>query len=311
MKIKKRWYQRVWVYILAAIILISIFSTIQFAVDNRRAYDRLKQYDVKSIQTEFGKMSYIDEGSGEAVLISHGIFGGYDQGYVSVKSILGKDFRKIAPSRFGYPGSDLPANASPKNQAKAFLNLIDQLKIQKVYIMTASAGGSPGFQFALQYPDRMKGLILLSSGVPSVKKTRDQIPGVMGPPAPLLNDFPMWLSTKYFGFVFHSMFNSDINQSMYETMLPVSPRKKGIVNDETVTNLDMLVHFDDYKVEQIKVPILCVQAKDDPMVKYSDTQKFLSRVKAKTALFKTGGHLISGHGNDVSDKIKAFINETK
>jgi len=52
-------------------------------------------------------MSYIDEGTGQAILISHGIFGGYDQAYVSLKRLVGADYRKISPSRFGYPGSDV------------------------------------------------------------------------------------------------------------------------------------------------------------------------------------------------------------
>lgn len=58
----------------------------------------------------------MDQGTGETILISHGIFGGYDQAYVSLKSLVGEDYRKIAPSRFGYPGSDLPSQPTPKNQ---------------------------------------------------------------------------------------------------------------------------------------------------------------------------------------------------
>jgi hypothetical protein len=73
----------------------------------------------------------MDEGTGETILISHGIFGGYDQAYVSLKSLVGDDFRKIAPSRFCYPGSDVPSQPIPENQAKAFLNLLNQLGIKK------------------------------------------------------------------------------------------------------------------------------------------------------------------------------------
>ncbi|MBW9146769.1 hypothetical protein KTC92_03560 [Clostridium sp. CM027] len=47
------------------------------------------------------------------------------------------------------------------------------------------------------------------------------------------------------------------------------------------------------------------------MVKYEDTKKIISRTNAKTAIFETGGHLITGHGNAVSTKIKEFIEETK
>lgn len=300
-----------WIYVVGILLLLSIILTVQFSIDNRKAYARLAAYPVHTMKTEFGKISYVDEGSGEPVLISHGIFGGYDQASVSLNQLIGGNYRKISPSRFGYPGSDLPPEPTPKSQAKAFLELLDHLSIKKAYILTTSAGGAAGIQFALQYPDRVKGLILLSSGVPSEKKTRQEITGMMGPPAPLLHDFPMWLSTKYFGFAFKSMMGSDISSSFYDTLLPVAPRLKGILADENVTNIDMLVNFDDYPVEKINVPILVVHAKDDPMAKYTDTEKFIERTHPQTAIFETGGHLITGHGDAVSVRIKEFIGQTK
>ncbi len=310
-RLQKRWFQRVWIYIVGLLVLLSAALAIQFSIDNQRAYARLADFPVHEINTEFGMLSYLDEGSGEAILISHGIFGGYDQASVTLESIFGDDYRKISPSRFGYPGSASPQEPTPKNQAKAFLDLLNQLSIQKAYILTASAGGAAGIQFAIQYPERVKGLILLSSGVPGEKKTREEITGLMGPPEPILHDFPMWLSTKYFGFVFKSMFASDIDNTIYKTMLPVSPRLKGILADENITNIDMNINYDDYPVEAITAPILVVHAKDDPMVKFADTQKFIARTHPETAIFDTGGHLITGNGDAVSIKINEFINETK
>lgn len=163
-----------WIYVVGVLLLLGIILMVQFSIDNRKAYERLANYPVHTITTKFGKMSYVDKGSGETILISHGIFGGYDQASVSLNQLFGDDYRKISPSRFGYPGSDLPPDPTPKNQAKAFLELLDHFSIQKAYILTTSAGGAAGIQFAIQYPDRVKGLILLSSGVPSEKKTRKE-----------------------------------------------------------------------------------------------------------------------------------------
>lgn len=300
-----------WAYILGILFVLATIVAIQYKIDINDAYKRLNNYDINTIYTDYGKMSYMDEGTGETVIISHGIFGGYDQAYVSLKSLVGDHYRKITPSRFGYPGSDLPSQPTPENQAKAFLNLLDQLGVKKTYIITTSAGGAAGIMFAIEYPERVKGLILLSSGVPTAKKAREEIKGMMGPPAPLVNDFPMWFSTKYFGVVFKTMFASEIDNSMYDTMLPVEPRKKGIKIDETITNIDMDINFDDYKIEKITAPILVVHAKDDPMAKYESVEKFIARTNAKTAVFETGGHLITGHGDAVSIAIKEFIEKTK
>lgn len=299
------------IYILGIFFLLVLIIIIQYNKDIKNSYDRLNNYETDKINTEFGKMSYMDEGDGEAILISHGIFGGYDQAFGSLKSFVEDDYRKIAPSRFGYPGSDLPLEPTPKNQAKAFLNLLDELGIEKTYIITTSAGSASGIKFAIDYPQRVKGLILLSSAVPNAKKTKDEIKGMTGPPEFLVNDFPMWFSTKYFGFIFKSMFGSEIDKTIYDTMLPVNPRKKGIEIDGEITNIDMDINFDDYEIEKIKAPILIVHAKDDPMTKYENMDKFIKLTNAKSAVFETGGHLITGHGDAVSKAIKNFIEDVK
>ncbi len=300
-----------WLYLLLA--LVAVFSgitAVQYRRDIKAAYERLDLYFAKSLQTEFGTMAYVDEGKGEAILISHGIFGGYDQGLVSLNQVAGENYRKISISRFGYPGSDLPENPTPENQARVFEELLDELGIKQTYILTTSAGGTAGLRFALDYPDRVKGLILLSSGVPDQKRTPEEIKklGMMGPPDLLVNDFPMWFSMKYFGFVFNSMMGSNVSGgTLYETMLPVSPRRQGVIADTKITNTYMSLHYEDYPLEKLKMPILIVHAKDDPMAQYELIEKTLSRIKAETAIFETGGHTIDGHGEEVKEAIVNFI----
>ena len=73
----------------------------------------------------------------------------------------------------------------------------------------------------------------------------------------------------------------------------------------------MDINFDEYEVEKITAPILVIHAKDDPMAKYESVEKFITRTNAKTAVFETGGYLITGHGDAVSIAIKDFIEKTK
>ena len=303
--------RKVLIAVVIVVLSLSIFLVVGYVKDIKKAYNRIEMYDAKSINTEFGKLNYVDIGEGVAVLISHGIFGGYDQGSSSLNNILGSNYRKISPSRFGYTGSDVPDNPTPANQATAYLRLMDELNIDKGFVLTTSAGGAAGIKFAIMYPDRVKGLILLSSGVPANKRSREEITEMLGPPAFLVNDFPMWLSLKYFKFVFSSMFASEVPDDLSETMLPVGIRNQGIKIDSEITNMDMDLNYDDYIVEDISAPILVVHAKDDPMTKFESMEKFLSRVDAETAIFETGGHLISGNGNKVNERIIKFIESNK
>jgi pimeloyl-ACP methyl ester carboxylesterase len=295
-------------YIIGVLIIMGgliLYSCISYSKIIEESYQKLERYNVKTFYTEYGIMSYVDEGFGEVVIISHGIFGGYDQGYENLYSIFGENYRKIAISRFGYPGSALPDQPTPDNQAKIFLKLIDELKINKIFIIAASAGGSAGIKFALNYPDRVKGLILLSSAVPSVPMTKKEL-GMSGPPKIILNDRLILFSIRNFKGIFYSMFGSkNVPDEVFDNLLPVKPRRKGIINDTEITNIDMAVNFNDYPVENINIPILVINAKDDPMAKYENTEYFLKRINAETLIFPDGGHLIIGH--DITDGVINFI----
>jgi pimeloyl-ACP methyl ester carboxylesterase len=245
-------------YVLGVIIMSGIginTSCASYSKIINESYQKLEAYNVKTFDTEYGIMSYVDEGFGEAIIISHGIFGGYDQGYQNLYSIFGENYRKIAVSRFGYPGSNLPQEPTPGKQARVFLELLNELQIDKVFLIAASAGGAAGIRFALDYPDRLKGLILLSSGVPSVLMKKKEL-GMSGPPKIILNDRLMLFSIRNFKDIFYSMFGSkNVSREVFDNMLPVKPRRNGIIYDTEINNIDMAVNFNDYPVENLNIPI--------------------------------------------------------
>jgi len=300
MKIKK--------ILILGILIIGVFviiNCVSYKNIIHESYQRLDNYNIKTINTEYGMMSYVDEDSGEAILISHGVFGGYDQGYNNLFDIFGNNYRKIAISRFGYPGSNLPSEPTPSNQAKVFLELLDELQIEKVFLLVISAGSAPGIRFALDYPERLKGLILLSSGGPSAPKTRKEVRRT-GPPNFILNDRIMLFSIRNFKGIFYSMFGSkDINDNVFNNLLPVNPRRNGIINDGNITNADMLINYYNYPIENLNIPILIVHAQDDPLSKIEDIELLLERINAEKIIFPDGGHLIAGH--DISNGIIYFI----
>ena len=305
MKSEKLRYMSCFYIIIIGLIVCVFVSCVSYSKTIKESYLELEKYTIKRFETEYGMMSFVDEGNGEAIIISHGIFGGYDQGYKNLYDIFENDYRKIAISRFGYPGSNLPSEPTPSNQAKIFLELMNELEIDKAFLLAASAGGTSGIRFALDYPERLKGLILLSSDVPSTPMTKKEI-GRTGPPKFILNDKIMLFSIRNFKGVFYSMFGSkNVNDEVLNDLLPVKPRRKGIIADTEITNIDMAINYYDYPVENIKIPVLVIHAKDDPMTKYSNTELFLRRVNAETMIFPDGGHLIVGH--NLTEGIKEFI----
>lgn len=296
-------YKRMWIYVIGGILLFLIVylivQGIRCGIAVKESKERLATYGAETVQLSYGNMSYVDTGEGETILSVHGIFGGYDQAYDTCKD-FSSDYRIIAPSRFGYLGSDILGDGTPTEQATAYVELLDKLGIDKVYLLATSAGGSVAIRFALDYPERTKGLILYCSAMPFTEKP-EKISEYAGPPAFLCNDYTMFLISPLFQPIM------GMEPSTIYSMLPVGDRKNGVVLDASVTNLDMARSYDDYPIEDLQVPTLVFHAKDDKLASYTDTEKAVKRFPNCTFIsFESGGHLMTGHGEEIENAIYAF-----
>lgn len=291
--------------LLIVLLLYIIIQSIRCHIALKNSKKRLESYNAKTITLSYGKMTYVDDGEGEVVLSVHGITGGYDQAYdqASVFKNLDTGFRIVAPSRFGYLGSDILGDGTPKEQAKAFIELLDNLNIDKVYVLASSAGGAPAIRFALDYPERTKGLILYSSGMPATEKP-EKVSSYSGPPEFVLNDYIMYMFSPLFGPLM------GMDSDIINDMLPIKDRKEGIILDSKITNGDTLRNFDDYHVEDLKNPTIIFQAKDDKLVKYDKAKEGAKRFPNATIItFEDGGHLLKGHNEEIKEAINNFIKE--
>ena len=294
------------VYILVGVLLVAgMYLLVQGIRCNRATKEKLKQlseYDAKTISLSYGDMSYVDKGNGEVILSVHGIFGGYDQAFDTCKDFA-SGYRILAPSRFGYLGSDMLGSGTPAEQAIAYAELLDRLGIDEVYLLATSAGGSIAIRFALDYPERTKGLILYCSAMPLAAKPANYAE-YAGPPAFLCNDYAMFLMNPLFEPVM------GMDASTIYSMLPVGERKAGVILDASITNPDMARNYDSYIIEDLQVPTLILHAKDDKLASYADVEKAWDRFPNSTLVsFETGGHLMVGHEEEVKDAVMAFVKE--
>ena len=277
---------------------------------------RLLAHPVRRMTLSHGDIAYIDcgpqtsrgdAGSGcETILSVHGLYGGYDQALGNVGS-LSEHCRVLAPSRFGYPGSTVLGKASPADQASVFAELLDHLGIERVFVLGASAGGTPAIRLALDHPERVAGLVLLSSAAPWPCRPATP-PGRMGPPAIMNHDWIMWLLSPFFSPAL------GMAPETIHGMLPLRERKTGADIDASITNRDMAVHFEDYPIEELKPPVLLLHAWDDRVAPFAPpaghVQSSMHRYPdLTTSIFPAGGHLITGHGRQVEEAILRFIGQ--
>ena len=295
-----------WSYIVGGVFLALamyfIVQGIRCGAAVRESKNRLAAYNAQTAALSYGEITYVDSGEGEVILSVHGIFGGYDQAYDTCKDFC-SDYRIIAPSRFGYLGSDVSGDGTPARQAAAYVELLDKLGIDKVYLLATSAGGSVAIRFALDYPQRAKGLILYCSAMPPVEKP-EKYAEYAGPPPFLCNDYVMFLLSPMFEPIM------GMEQSTIYSMLPINDRKVGVILDASVTNPDMARDFGEYPIEDLQVPTLIFHAKDDKLASYIETEKAVARFPNCTFIsFESGGHLLTGHAEEIKETVSDFVED--
>ncbi len=127
----------------------------------------------KIVDTALGIIEYAEFGKGFPVIVIHGTLGGYDYSTLLAQAVGQEDYRYIFISRPGYLGTPLSSGELPFEQAGLVVALLDRLNITKVGILAISSGCSCAIEFALVYPHRCCGLILVA---PVVKKTKKHFP---------------------------------------------------------------------------------------------------------------------------------------
>ena len=242
------------------------------------------------IETALGKVEFdLTDGEGPIVLASHGGIGGIDQARLMLNWLHPTEYRLLSLSRPGYLNTPLSSGPSFESQADLFAALLHALQIERVAVVTLSAGGPPGYHFAVRHPDRIWALVAIAS-----VSGRYSPPETVGPVAQALymshwgqkfvkqiaRKKPAWLLQEMFqgtGYydkqqlrthVDFSLRSSEILNFAYalmDTMNPYSPRKAG--NDNDAVQLQQLTHV---PLKQVRCPSLLIHGTHDADVKFYD-----------------------------------------
>jgi pimeloyl-ACP methyl ester carboxylesterase len=274
---------------------------------------RLASIPTETYTSQYGEIEYSLIGKGPVVLVSHGVTGGVDQGITITGSFVssGEDYRFLYVSRFGYLKSSAPPNdASARLQAAAYKDLLDHLGIDQVFVFGNSAGGPSAMWFAIDFPERTKGLILLSSAAPTSGP-----PPAIPPRLVFENDFIYWAVVKVAPDTLFSILlpkdilstltteeKASLIKNVFMASLPVSERTEGINFDNYISTPSV----NNIPFEQIKVPTLILQAVDDPR-ENEGGHELAERIADSKFVNLTGGHFLLRQEQRVQTEIAAFI----
>ena len=305
--------------ILLGAVALGFIVSIPFYAHEMAQIRKSLRANSKTMESPYGTIEYVDIGSGTPVLVSHGTMGGYDLGLLQAQGFTGEGHRFIIPSRFGYLRSSLPADPSFELQADCYAYLLEQLNIDRAIVQGMSAGGVPALQFAIRHPDKCEGLILMSSiaYAPPADFQKQELPLPDSVYRALLkSDYLFWMLLKLapkslqsiYGVSEELVASSDereveLLEKMSHVFLPVSERYAGWEADgEDIDSLKEL------PLENITAPTLIISAKDDTIAPYVLSTYTAERIRnAQLVTLETGGHVLLGHMQEVTDINNAFI----
>ena len=120
--------------------------------------------NLKTMTLHGDRVAYRDEGTGEVLLLVHGM-GGSSNTWSGVIPLLAKKYRVIAPDLLGHGESDKPrGDYSVGAFAVLLRDLLDALDIPRVTVIGHSLGGGIAMQFAHQHRQYCERIVLISSG---------------------------------------------------------------------------------------------------------------------------------------------------
>ncbi len=271
-----------------------------FIVEIRSAYQR-----IDGTSTVFagprGDIEFSQGGAGPPVLVVHGSGGGYDQGEIIARAVLGDAFRWIAPSRFGYLRSSLPTPATFEDQARAFADLLDHLGVKRVAVVALSHGGPSALHFAILYPERVSSLTLLSCGVASSADGNQAQANRQGDVLAMIfrHDFLYWAVSRFLRRQLMGLMGAPpsviagltgeqraLIDQIIDSMNPVATRSQGVAFDNQAA-------MPNEKIAAIRAPTLVIHARDDTLQLFRNAEFAAATIPAARALsFDTGGHLV-------------------
>jgi pimeloyl-ACP methyl ester carboxylesterase len=109
-------------------------------------------------------LSFVDSGSGPAVLFVHGLLGSH-RNWAHLIDRLDDCHRVIVPDLFGHGASAKPeGDYSLGAHAGTLRDLLDRLGVDRVTLVGHSLGGGISMEFCYLFPERVERLVLVGSG---------------------------------------------------------------------------------------------------------------------------------------------------
>jgi len=295
-----KWIKRIFVAIFGLLLIAILGLWVSFYFWKKEVINDLPKNSLV-INTDKGQVEYnLTGNSDKYMLMIHG-----SPGSVHVaggQSFVENGFNVLTISRPGYYKTPLSSGKTPKEQAELYKNLLDELKINSVYVNGISGGGPSSIQFALDYPERTKGLILRAAVSEKIVEENTEKGLVY---SFFETEFGTWLWIQIAFTQADDEMNKGISMYIKRSMFPRELSNDGYENDN-----NQFSTLEDFPLEKLTVPTIIFHGDKDDNVPFSFAQNASKRIPNVT-LFEMKGKthyaFLGSYGDTINTEIVQFI----
>lgn len=243
----------------------------------------------KWIETAPGELThYHDLGEGEPILFLHGSGTGVTAAanwWLNLPQIS-EVGRTIAIDSIGY-GQSIAAPGTEygiREWVRHAVRVLDALGIEKTWIVGNSLGGWLAFQFALDFPERLSGIVSMGTGGAKLTKA------LKGHSNPTLTEEGIRDTLELF-VVDKTLVSDELVKLRYESALndTASDRLKEVVAARDRDRDALPLDFD--KLAELEIPVLLIHGMQDAVIPVSRTWELVQTIpNADAHLFSQTGH---------------------
>lgn len=244
-------------------------------------------------------LSILEAGTGDPIIFVHGV--------VTTSNIFAKylsayspDFRGIAVDLRGYGDSQKPDSGfTIKQFSKDLIALADKLEIEKPIWVGVSMGGMILQQLALDYPERVRALVLVSTTDGAMVLDKD-LPTIGNP-----RDFREVSKN-----IIVESFPPQTPATLYQPLLDRIPTWNGTVLREALTSMAQAsVHG---RINAITTPTLVVVGAKDDVATPAIAQGIQTQIAgAQLAEFNTGHFMMTEDPERFQKVLEEFLQSLK
>lgn len=304
---------------LIALVVIA-FTIFWFARPADISFEKLKATiphaeSSKFVEINGVRIHYQEKGQGVPLVLIHG----YASSVYTWKDVfepLSGKFRVIAIDLKGFGFSEKPdGDYTRRAQAEIVNGLLENLKIEKAWIVGNSMGGETALNVALNHPEKVLGLILIDSAGVKVPGTTSLAPWYLQIPV-------LGQALTALALTSDNLVRKGLQKSFYDDSKITDDRVNFYyrplkTRDGQLAARGARLQFDLYPIEdqlvKINVPTMIIWGAEDELIPLEAGRKMNSLIKnSKLTVFENCGHVPQEELPErVHNELTNFIVETK